>query len=54
VIHGTYDAVVPVSAGRALHAAIPGARFLEVAAGHAPTVTRPNEVASAIAALAGV
>jgi pimeloyl-ACP methyl ester carboxylesterase len=53
VVHGTADQVVPIAAGRALAAAIPGARLVELhGAGHAPTVTRPAEVAAVIRALA--
>jgi pimeloyl-ACP methyl ester carboxylesterase len=42
VVHGDADDVVPVDAGRAIAAAIPGARIVELpGACHAPTVTRP-------------
>ena len=52
VVHGTADVVVPVSAAQELAACLPGAslRLLE-GAGHAPTVTRPREVADAICRL---
>ena len=54
VLHGAADLVVPIDAGRALALAIPGAKFLELpGAGHAPTVTRPAEVAAAVRATAG-
>lgn len=49
VIHGTCDRITPVGAGRAIAAALPRGRFLEIAgAGHAPFWTRPDEVAAAI------
>jgi pimeloyl-ACP methyl ester carboxylesterase len=52
VVHGTADAVVPVDAGRMLVAAIPGAVWVELAgASHAPTVTRPTEVADVLRAV---
>ncbi len=52
VIHGEGDAVVPVAVGREMAATIPGARYVELAgACHAPTVTRPTEVAAAIRSL---
>lgn len=55
VVHGDRDRVVPVGAGRALASGIPGARWVELpGAGHAPSVTRPDEVAAVIrAVLAG-
>lgn len=50
VIHGDADAVIPVEVGRYLANTIPGARFVELAGvGHAPTVTRPIEVARILA-----
>jgi pimeloyl-ACP methyl ester carboxylesterase len=49
VAHGDADAVVPIDVGRGIAAAIPGARFVELpGACHAPTVTRPAEVAAVI------
>jgi pimeloyl-ACP methyl ester carboxylesterase len=49
VVHGDADAVVPIEAGRAIALAIPGARIVELSgACHAPTVTRPAQVADAI------
>ncbi len=49
VVHGDADLVVPVEAGRAISLAIPGAQFVELpGACHAPTVTRPAEVAEVI------
>jgi pimeloyl-ACP methyl ester carboxylesterase len=51
VVHGTADAVVPVAAGRMLAGAIPGAVWHELdGASHAPTVTRPDEVAEVVRA----
>ncbi|ABC83498.1 Alpha/beta hydrolase fold-1 [Anaeromyxobacter dehalogenans 2CP-C] len=58
VIHGTADPICPPGAGRALAAGIPGARLaLLPGAGHAPHLTRPDEVAAllrAFPAAAGV
>ncbi len=52
VLHGDDDHVVPFAAGEYLAAAIPGAQWIPLAgAGHAPTVTRPDEVATAIRGL---
>ena len=49
VVHGTRDLVVPAQAGELLARRIPGARLVSLpGAGHAPTVTRPAEVAEAI------
>lgn len=51
VVHGTEDRVVPAAKGRHIAERV-GARFVElVGAGHAPTVTRPREVAEAIRSL---
>lgn len=49
VIHGDQDAIVPLSVGRRLAAALPNARLAVLAgAGHVPTITRPAEVAALI------
>ena len=49
VVHGSHDRVTPVAAGRALAAALPHGRLLELpGTGHAPHWTRPREVAAAI------
>ena len=49
VVHGDADLVVPIDAGRAIAATIPGAQLVELpGACHAPTVTRPAEVAQVI------
>ncbi|MEZ5144857.1 MAG: alpha/beta fold hydrolase [Acidimicrobiales bacterium] len=54
VVHGQADAVVPVDSGRAIAAAVPDARLIELPdAGHAPTVTRGREVAEIIRAAVG-
>ncbi|ACL67196.1 alpha/beta hydrolase fold protein [Anaeromyxobacter dehalogenans 2CP-1] len=51
VIHGTADPICPPGAGRALAAGIPGARLaLLPGAGHAPHLTRPDEVAALLQA----
>ena len=34
VLHGRYDPLIPVEAGRALHELIPGARLVEYDGGH--------------------
>ena len=34
VLHGRYDPLIPVEAGRALHELIPGARLMEYDGGH--------------------
>lgn len=48
VVHGAADPICPAGAGRALAAAIPGARLaLLPGAGHAPFLSRPAEVAAA-------
>jgi pimeloyl-ACP methyl ester carboxylesterase len=53
VIHGRLDAIVPLSAGGAAAAAIPGAELVVLDdAGHVPTMTRPREVVDAIDAWA--
>lgn len=49
VIHGERDPVCPPGAGRALAAAIPGARLRELpGAGHAPFLSRPEAFAAAL------
>jgi pimeloyl-ACP methyl ester carboxylesterase len=49
VLHGDDDQVVPFAAGEYLAATIPGAEWIPLAGtGHAPTVTRPVEVADAL------
>lgn len=51
VIHGTEDAIVPLSVGEHMAATIPGASLVKLeGAGHTPTVTRPREVVDAILA----
>ena len=50
-INGERDPICPGDAGRALAAAIPGARLALVpGAGHAPFLSRPAEVAAAAGA----
>ena len=34
VLHGRYDPLIPIEAGRALHELIPGARLVEYDGGH--------------------
>lgn len=52
VLHGEADPVCPPGAGRALAAAIPGARLLLLpGAGHAPFVARPGPVVDALGTL---
>jgi pimeloyl-ACP methyl ester carboxylesterase len=49
VVHGTADVVVPVSAAHEMASRLPGASVsLLEGAGHAPSVTRPREVAAAV------
>lgn len=49
VIHGARDPICPPGAGRALAAAIPGARLRELPdAGHAPFLSRPEAFAAAL------
>ncbi len=52
VVHGTADAVVPVGQADELAARLPWSRVVRLqGAGHAPTVTRPQDVADAIGSL---
>jgi len=54
VIHGARDALVPAGAGRWLAAALPFARYTEIAdAAHLPFVSHCAEVAQALRHLAG-
>jgi pimeloyl-ACP methyl ester esterase len=54
VLHGEADAICPPGAGRALAAALPRARLRTFPGlGHAPHLSRPDEVAAAVAAFAG-
>lgn len=54
VVHGERDPICPTGAGRALAAAIPGARLALVAgAGHAPFLSRPSEVRALLDAALG-
>lgn len=49
LLHGDADPICPIGASRALAEAIPGARLAPLAgAGHAPFLTREDEVASAV------
>ena len=49
VVHGERNPICPAGAGRALAAAIPGARLTIVpGAGHAPFLSRPRELAAAL------
>lgn len=49
VLHGDDDRVVPFAAGEYLAGAVPRAEWVPLGGtGHAPTVTRPDEVAAAI------
>jgi pimeloyl-[acyl-carrier protein] methyl ester esterase len=51
LLHGDADPICPIGASRALADAVPGARLQAVAgAGHAPFLTREDEVASALLA----
>lgn len=53
VIHGERDAVVPLAVGKATAAAISNAELVIIpGAGHVPSLTRPHEVADAIASWA--
>jgi 3-oxoadipate enol-lactonase len=50
VIHGGDDSIVPIEAGRALHAALPGVTGMLVVPGaaHSPTLTHPDPTTNAI------
>jgi pimeloyl-ACP methyl ester carboxylesterase len=48
VLHGRRDPVIPLRAGRAAAAAIPGARLVVCDAGHSPHTTDPDGVAAEI------
>lgn len=50
VIHGGEDSIVPIEAGRALHAALPGITGMLVVPGaaHSPTLTHPDPTTNAI------
>lgn len=53
VLHGEADGICPVGAGRALAAALPRARLRTLPGlGHAPFLSRPDEVAAAVTAFA--
>ncbi|MEL6365511.1 MAG: alpha/beta fold hydrolase [Pseudomonadota bacterium] len=52
VVHGLHDVMEPPESGRMFAEGIPGARWLGLeGVGHVPTITRSNEVASAIRSL---
>lgn len=54
VVHGERDPICPAGAGRALAAAIPGARLAELpGAGHLPFLTRPAAFAGALGGFLG-
>ena len=54
LLHGDRDAIVPASASAFLAASLPRPRPVTLpGAGHAPFLTRPDEVASAVAAFLG-
>ncbi|QBS43084.1 alpha/beta fold hydrolase [Nocardia sp. CS682] len=45
IVHGTEDRIIPVSAGRALHALLPGSEFVALpGVGHCPQLDVPDEV----------
>jgi pimeloyl-ACP methyl ester carboxylesterase len=50
VFHGDADPAIPLAAGEALHAALPGSRGLVrvAGAGHAPNLTHPEQVNPAL------
>ncbi|MBI5970896.1 MAG: alpha/beta fold hydrolase [Deltaproteobacteria bacterium] len=49
IMHGTFDNVCPIEAGRHIAAHIKGARIVEFAdAGHAPFITQPEKFNSAL------
>lgn len=47
-LHGADDAIIPSAAGRALAAAMPRARFVELTGGHAVPLEHPQTVKTAI------
>lgn len=51
VLSGAHDRIAPPGQGRALAAAIPGARYVELEAGHAAPVLQAEQVNAALAAL---
>lgn len=54
VVHGDRDPICPVGAGRALAAAVPGARLVELAgSGHAPFLSRPDAFGDALGSFLG-
>lgn len=54
LLHGDADPICPAGASRAMAEAIPGARLVVLAgAGHAPFLTREDEVIAAISAFEG-
>lgn len=54
VVHGERDPICPAGAGRALAAAIPGARLVEVpGAGHAPFLSHPDAFDGALGPFLG-
>jgi pimeloyl-[acyl-carrier protein] methyl ester esterase len=54
VVHGERDPISPVGAGRALAAALPGARLVEIpGAGHAPFLSRPGPFVDALGSFLG-
>jgi pimeloyl-[acyl-carrier protein] methyl ester esterase len=54
VVHGERDPICPVGAGRAIAAAVPGARLVEIPdAGHAPFLSRPDAFRDALASFLG-
>ena len=49
ILHGENDVIVPVDAARALAARIPDSSLVVLPdTGHVPTLTRPDEIATAI------
>lgn len=54
VLHGERDPICPPGAGRALAAAVPSARLVELrGAGHAPFLSRPGAFGDALASFLG-
>lgn len=50
VVSGTHDPATPPSDGRAIHAAIPGSRYIELGASHLSAWERAQEFADAVIA----